>query len=1006
MTAYPTTPWHRRSFDRFLNEGLPQLLAEHLPLGGYRVEPLRATACRVQLTLAAASGEVTASYELPLPDEDGVFEVEGRAFVVLPTASTDELDTAEIRCAGEQLTAHLAARLGLAPADLDWDTTRLRTWLPLEEWVREFLHSSQPLDTTNRLARLVQLRRLMLPENRRMFTRGHCGRACPIETPEGPNIGRLLTIARGAEIREGRLVIVDDRPEAGLGLAASAIPFLEHCDTARLIMGANMMRQWLTPPDPEPALVQTGNEPETPDFWCGRNLLTAYISGGWESYDDSIVVSESCARRFSYPRPLQPGDKLSNRYGNKGVVSRILPDAQMPRLPDGTPVELVFSPMNLYSRLTFGQLREAVLGLAARQDGKPARVPPFHAPKAEELRARLVDAGLPESGMHTLQDGRTGCPMTCPSTVGYVYWGKLHHLAHDKIHATVTPVRCQRQGEAERHALQLAGAFETIREQYHTRSAERTDAGELATQVTAGPVGQAPPPSPRFAELQRRLAVAGIQATLEGEQVMFRRAAVPGEALTLALPIPNPWHPETPLREVGVFPESPAYAGVVEANTRLARMTAHQAPESLTRKATADLEAKVQAFFATLLPRKTLQFHTRVMFSGWAVIVVGGDLHHDQVGLPEEMAWTLFGPLLTRTLGDAEAVRARTDAAAEALDTLMAQSWVIINRAPTVSSTGLLAFHPIRHPGQVLRIHPFVCNLMNADFDGDQLAVFLPITEAGQREAGEKLTIAAHLERDPSLIPLTLPFHDARFGLAWLARTPEGMAEIERLVSAPITLDNGTLNTRTLRALQAELVRQVGVAGMLDAIERLIRRGFEVAQTTGASISPFLRLDVEPPARPGTDDPDAWNAYVEEYTARVLIHYANPMTNADPTALVHKSGARGSLRLLLKAVGIQGVVSDLNGGLFPITHGYVEGLTPEEVVKNCIGTREAVARGWDSWSAVQREMFASAAEGGYSVLARAMRAKRPGIVFARAAAAEETDPLSGPLLRLYVGLPA
>src|SRR5581483_8713670 len=160
--------------------------------------------------------------------------------------------------------------------------------------------------------------------------------------------------------RDGKLIVVDPRPEATLGLTASMIPFLEHTSMPRLTMGANMMRQWLVPPDPEPALVRTGSEPDTPEFWCGRNLLTAYISWGADTFEDAIVISESCAKRFGSAQPIEPGDKLGNRHGTKGIVSRIVPDDEMPHLADGTPVELIFSFMGLYTRMSIGQLREAV----------------------------------------------------------------------------------------------------------------------------------------------------------------------------------------------------------------------------------------------------------------------------------------------------------------------------------------------------------------------------------------------------------------------------------------------------------------------------------------------------------------------------------------------------------------------------------------------------------------------------------------------------------------------
>ena len=97
-----------------------------------------------------------------------------------------------------------------------------------------------------------------IPQHERVFAPGDAGRTCPFMMPEGPNIYRLRSIASGAAVRDGRLVVVDERPEAGLSTVTALIPFLEHNDPSRLLMGSNMLRQWIAPPDPEPALVQTG----------------------------------------------------------------------------------------------------------------------------------------------------------------------------------------------------------------------------------------------------------------------------------------------------------------------------------------------------------------------------------------------------------------------------------------------------------------------------------------------------------------------------------------------------------------------------------------------------------------------------------------------------------------------------------------------------------------------------------------------------------------------------
>jgi hypothetical protein len=736
MTVNASAPWHWASYQRFLKDRLPRLLADRLPLAGYDAESTGPNTCRVKVAVAAGSGTVEAEYpDLPQPDEDGLFAIDGQKLLVVPTASREELDLAEIRCVGEQLCDYVDQRLGEAPPDLPWDKPLLKSWLPLEKWLREFFSAADVLNETNWLSVRTHLRRLDVPDRQEVFAPGQVGRVCPFETPEGTRIGRILSIAVGAEIRDGKLVIVDDRPEAALGLTASMVPLVEHDDPNRALMGCNMMRQWLGPPEPEPAYVQTGNEPCAPGFWCGRNLLTAFTSQGAETYEDGIVLSESAAGRFGLPAPLEPGDKLSNRHGSKGTITCTLPDEQMPHLGDGTPVELVFSFMGMHSRLNFGQVREALLGRIARAQGSPVVVPPFAAPCAAEIRGRLAKAGLPESGMERLTLGRGGRELARPSTVGWVYWGLTHHLAGGKIHASVTLAGCQYQGYMECYTLRDVGAYETIAEHYNTRSADRDDAATLAERVAAGTVRQAGPPGPGLARLARRLAAAGIRAEFDGQRVAFRFAAPDGPTLKLARPVAHPWLRDRQLAQVGAFEQLPEYAALTEANAKAARLLADRAPESLTQGALAQFQDRAEAFLDALLTDDPLaplvRFGNRVLFSGRAVLSPGAGLRIDQLGLAEEIAWTIFGPLVQRELGGEEDLRARSPRAEKALDRIMAGSWVILNRAPTIMPTSLLAFHPVRIADRVIRLHPLCCPLMNADFDGDQAAVFLPITEAG-----------------------------------------------------------------------------------------------------------------------------------------------------------------------------------------------------------------------------------------------------------------------------------
>ena len=1033
MPVNCSAPWHGESWDRFIQVGLPRLLEDRLPLAGYQVEATDTYTCTIHIALGGEKGDVDVAYEgIPQPDAQGLFRFDDRMHVVVPTAAHVDLDTAEIRCVGEQLCEFISERLGEAPEGLPWDASLVRSWLPLDGWVRAFHSgvSSQALRTTNWLDLHTHLRRVYIVKASESITPGQLGRTCPVCLPEGPNILYVREIAQGAEIRDGRLVIVDDRPEAGLGLAASMVPFLEHSDANRLLMGVNMMRQWLghadpelpmlaegefreyhegfsgDAPVPEAALVQTGYEPETPYFWAGNNLLTAFLSWDGDAFEDGIVISESCAKRLVFPHLVEPGDKFSNRHGTKGVVSCILPDDEMPHLPDGTPVELVYSMSGMPSRMNFGQVREAVMGRIAKAEGTPAVVPPFGAPVDGEIRERLAKAGLPEDGMETLTVG--GKPLERRSTVGWVYWGRPTHYAVDKIYASVDTTRGHLQGEAEYLALREAGAFETLREHFNTCAVRRADAGTLAGRVAEGPVDQAGPPAPGFADVARRLAAAGIRAELDGERLRLRLGDPEGETLALARPVSHPWLHLLSLRAVGIFEGLREYEGLAAVNARVARMVKSQAPEHLMRQAVAQLEERTRAFCDALLKPAHLQFEERVLFSGRTVIAPGPDLRTDQVGLADEIAWTLFGPLVARELGDKREVEKRSKRAAQKLDEVMARSWVIFYRSPALlyGARTFVAFHPVRRNDRTIRLHPLVCRMTNADFDGDQAAVYLPVTEAGQREAAERLSLVGHLKRDPGLIQFLHPTMDAVLGLAHLSRSETGWKEIETLAGVEVKKGRCDIVTRqTLTDALARVLAQGGPEAALGASERLMRRGFEVARGMGASMGPFLGTTLNIPAGPAGDDPDQWRAYAEEVEGWLSAYDDFEDADFGSVNLLWKSGARANVHQLRQYVGGTGVVEDVAGRLVPIPHGWREGMTPEEFAARVAGARRGLAQTCTEIDELEQELRERSAPPGFGVLARARRSQRPGVVFARAAERGETDPLTDVYGRLFVGLP-
>ena len=189
----------------------------------------------------------------------------------------------------------------------------------------------------------------------------------------------------------------------------------------------------------------------------------------------NMVVRVYIAQR----RKIQPGDKMAGRHGNKGVVSRILPQEDMPFLPDGTPLDIVLNPLGVPSRMNIGQVLEVHLGYAAKTLGYKVATPIFDGASYEDIREELIKAGLDPEGKSWLYDGRTGERFDNKVTVGYVYFLKLHHLVDDKIHARSTgPYSLvtqqplggkaqfggQRFGEMEVWALEAYGAAYTLQE--------------------------------------------------------------------------------------------------------------------------------------------------------------------------------------------------------------------------------------------------------------------------------------------------------------------------------------------------------------------------------------------------------------------------------------------------------------------------------------------------------------------------------------------------------------
>jgi len=184
-------------------------------------------------------------------------------------------------------------------------------------------------------------------------------------------------------------------------------------------------------------------------------------------------------------RKIQAGDKLAGRHGNKGVISRVVPEEEMPFLEDGTPVDIILNPLSVASRMNIGQVLETHLGLAAKKLNYIAISPAMAGAVEKDIKEELKKAGFQEDGKLTLYDGKTGLLFPVKITVGYIYMMKLIHMVEDKIHMrSIGPYSLitqqplggkaqfggQRFGEMEVWALEGYGAANTLQEMLTIKS--------------------------------------------------------------------------------------------------------------------------------------------------------------------------------------------------------------------------------------------------------------------------------------------------------------------------------------------------------------------------------------------------------------------------------------------------------------------------------------------------------------------------------------------------------
>ena len=378
----------------------------------------------------------------------------------------DHLGNRRVRCVGELLQNQLrvgfsrmerVVRERMSTQGVEGATpTSLINIRPVTAAVKEFFGSSQLsqfMDQNNPLAELTHKRRLSA------LGPGEITRDIPnISEDSLTDLDENGVIRIGAEVRSGDILVGKVTPKGETEMTAEE-------RLLRAIFG-------------EKSREVRDTSLRVPHGEGG--VIVDVKTFTRENKDElSPGVSRMVRVYIAQKRKISVGDKMAGRHGNKGVISRILPEEDMPFLPDGTPVQIVLNPLGVPSRMNMGQVLEVHLGMAAKKLGWHIATPVFDGATEEDIEECLEKAGMAPSGKTVLYDGRTGEPFDNPVTVGIMHYLKLVHLVDDKIHARSTgPYSLvtqqplggkaqfggQRFGEMEVWALEAYGAAHTLQE--------------------------------------------------------------------------------------------------------------------------------------------------------------------------------------------------------------------------------------------------------------------------------------------------------------------------------------------------------------------------------------------------------------------------------------------------------------------------------------------------------------------------------------------------------------
>ncbi|CAJ0926629.1 21602_t:CDS:10 [Entrophospora sp. SA101] len=762
---------------------------------------------------------------------------------------------------------------------------------------------------------------------------------------------------------------------------------------------------------------------------------------------------------ISQARKIEVGDKLTTRFGNKGVVAKIVPEIDMPFDDEGKTIDIIFNPLGIPTRMNIGQLLETILAAAAFKLNSKFLIRPFDTPSLETIKEIIHEAEIKNFGAQKLFDGQTGLPFHQNIYTGYIYTVKLNHMVFDKIHARNTGpyslIYQQPLKEAHGAAYNLMEMMSAKSDDIYKRrlmqnnllfdkrqiELRNSQSGLFDPRVFVliaekniqrWRMGHITLNTPVTNILLFKSLAANLSKLLEipakklEDIIYFRAYTVADNGLTNLLKKKDILEKEIDLslmnsilQEIITDQENlkkvakkykeeekkivkqaqelaADYLDFVEKYRHIKIKTGSEAFEELLKgidlvqeleKAKSDSKPdtktnqekikrlqksvdqllqgspRVQNETKSLLQNlsgkegilRRYSLGKRVDYSARSVIVPNPNLLLTQIGLPVQMALVLYKPFIIQqilkekivfTVKEADQLLIKKDPIIfSLLDKIIANHPVLANRAPSLHRLSIQGFYPRLTLGKAIELHPLITSALNADFDGDQIAIYLPLTKSTCKEVKESVLSSHNLVDPKNGHLIDMPSQDMILGIYYLTQekketTPKFYDEIG--TSFPYYLNNLEIYNQTeeeykeatVEINEVEKIKITPHEEMVKFLDNLKEISFRYATYSGISISPFELGEVVVKRKE--------LARAEQKIKEIDNYYSQGFyTKKSNTSIYHiwDSGARASSENLTQIFAMRGNTTNYLGEIIetPIISSLWEGLTPFEFFTSVYG---------------------------------------------------------------------